>query len=98
MTSFDYIRVKQLCNRLVSVHNGLRVKNMDNLMFNLYTFQSGEAYVHSKMFLLFTDNIGTVCLYGKRANLFDQIGWRGADVSIVTGLVLTAVAGVVSWY
>lgn len=27
-------------------------------------------------------------------NLFDQIGWRGADVSIITGLVLTVIAGV----
>ncbi len=27
-------------------------------------------------------------------NLFDQIGWRGADVSLISGLVLTFIAGI----
>ena len=52
--------------------------------------------VHSKkMFFAIplTISVLFVCMANGQS-LFDQIGWRGADVSMVTGLVLTAVAGV----
>jgi c-di-GMP-binding flagellar brake protein YcgR len=34
-----------------------------------------------------------VCMANAQS-LFDQIGWRGADISIITGLVLTVISGV----
>lgn len=64
---------------------------MDNALFNHYTFQSGEPMINYKekiaafLFLV----ILNFPVYTQ--TLFEQIGWRGADSSIIIGLVLTLI-------
>lgn len=71
-------------------------KIMDKTLFNHYTFQSGEIMVNIKKIDVFIFFILLLLSFipANGQSIFEQIHWKGADTSIIIGLILTLIVGI----